>query len=133
METEKAAILKTLNGETQAAFSRAYEKWKEHWVHEPYVTKTYMNFADTTMSETRGWDQVNAFVRDYIAAHPEPASLPEPLRDIELRLYGSGAWVSYEQQDPSIGLKREIRLMEKIDGRWKIAGMQTIIYGQKGE
>lgn len=40
-----------------------------------------------------------------------------------------GAWVTYEQQDSLRGLKRETRLMEKVNGEWKIAGMQTTIYG----
>lgn len=46
-----------------------------------------------------------------------------------MRLYGKGAWVTYQQQDSLRGLKRETRLMEKVNGEWKIAGMQTTIYG----
>ncbi|MEM6769046.1 MAG: hypothetical protein AAF597_00560 [Bacteroidota bacterium] len=126
--TEKAAILKTLNDETASAFSRDYEGWKSHWMQEDYVTKTYMNFADSSMTETLGWEEVNQFVVDYFAEHPEPDPLPEPLTDFEVRLYGEGAWVSYVQDDPSRGRKRETRLMEKVDGKWRIAGMQTVIY-----
>jgi hypothetical protein len=39
--------------------------------------------------------------------------------------------VSYQQVDSLRGLKRETRLMEKTAGGWKIAGMQTTIYGIK--
>lgn len=128
--SEKAAILRTLNEETIAAFSRDLATWQDKWIHTPYVTKTYLNFSDSSMTETLGWADVNQFVVDYFAAHPEPDPLPEPLKDIEVRLYGNGAWVSYEQQDPARGRKRETRLMEKVAGSWKIAGMQTVIYGQ---
>lgn len=128
--TEKAAILATLNAETVAAFSRDYDGWQAHWVHEPYVTKTYMNFADSSLTETLGWAEVNEFIVDYFAGHPEPDPLPEPLMDIDVRLYGSGAWVSYDQTDPARGRKRETRLMERVDGKWKIAGMGTVIYGE---
>jgi hypothetical protein len=127
---EKTAILRTLNEETIAAFSRDLAAWQDKWVHSPYVTKTYLNFSDSSMTETLGWADVNQFVVDYFAAHPEPDPLPEPLKDIDVRLYGDGAWVSYEQQDPARGRKRETRLMEKVAGDWKIAGMQTVIYGQ---
>jgi hypothetical protein len=126
---EKAAILATLNGETAAAFSRDYERWRSYWVHEPYVTKSYMNFAEGSMTETLGWAEVDQFIVDYFADHPEPDPLPDPLVDIEVRLYGDGAFVSYEQDDPARGRKRETRLMERIDGQWKIAGMGTVIYG----
>lgn len=126
----KSAILNALNNETIAAFSRDYDGWKSHWVQEPYVTKTYMNFADSTLTETLGWAGVNQFVVDYFEEHPEPDPLPEPLTDIDVRLYGDGAWVSYEQNDPARGRKRETRLMERHEGQWKIAGMQTVIYGE---
>lgn len=127
---DKAAILRVLNEETTAAFSRDYEGWQSKWVQTPYVTKTYMNFADSSMTETLGWEEVNQFVVDYFAEHPEPDPLPDPLISIDVRVYGNGAWVSYEQDDPARGHKRETRLMERVDEAWKIAGMQTVIYGQ---
>ena len=126
---EKARILGVLNGETRAALGRDYEAWREHWVHAPYVAKTYVNVADGTGSETRGWDAVDTFVRTYLEEHPEPESPPPPLTSADVRLYSDGAWVSYEQQDADQGWKRESRLMEKVGGRWKIAGMHTTVYG----
>ena len=55
------------------------------------------------------------------------------LDKIDVRLYRNGAWVTYEQRDSLRGLKRETRLMEKVNGEWKIAGMQTTIYGFETE
>ena len=127
---EKAAILATINAETVAAFSRDYEGWQAKWVHAPYVTKTYLNFADSSMTETLGWEEVNTFVVEYFAAHPAPDPLPEPLETIDVRLYGTGALVTYGQDDPARGRKREMRLMEKEASIWKIAGMHTTIYGE---
>jgi len=130
---EKANILAVLNNETKAAFSRNYEAWKDNWVHEDFVTKTYMQFPDSIITETLGWKEINEFVKTYFDEHPEPDPLPEPLKDIEVRLYGKGAWVTYEQEDPVRGLKRETRLMEKVGSKWKIAGMHTTIYGLKNK
>lgn len=126
---EKAAIISVLNNETKAAFTRDYQGWQDKWVHEPYVTKTYMDFSDSTMTETLGWAEINDFVKTYIEDHPEPDPLPALLEDVDVRLYGTGAWVEYQQDDPGRGRKRETRLMEKVNGEWKIAGMQTTIYG----
>ena len=131
-EQEKAAILNTLNSETEAAFSRDYEAWQGKWVHDPNMTKIYINFADSTFSESVGWSKIGQFVKDYFVAHPEPEPVPELVDDIDVRLYGTGAWVTYEQSDSLRGLKRETRLMEKVEGKWKIAGMQTTIYGAEG-
>ncbi|AXT57563.1 hypothetical protein D1815_18085 [Aquimarina sp. AD1] len=129
IEQEKKAILKTLNNETKAAFNRNYESWKKTWVHDPKITKTYINFADSTFSESVGWNKISLYVKTFIEEHPEPEPIPKLLKDIDIRLYGNGAWVTYELKDSLRGLKRETRLMEKINGSWKIAGMQTTIYG----
>ena len=132
-EQEKAAILATINRETEAAFRRDYEGWKDYWVHEPYVAKTYMEMPDSSLSETLGWEAIDEFVRTYIEEHPEPDPVPTLVDDINVQLYGEGAWVSFEQNDSVRGLKRETRLMEKVDGQWKIAGMHTTIYGSESE
>ena len=132
-ESEKKAILETLRQETAAAFQRDYEGWKDKWVHDPTITKIYVNFADSTFSESVGWEEISGFVKTFIEEHPEPEPVPSMVEDIEVRLYGNGAWVTYEQQDSLRGLKRETRLMEKVEGQWKIAGMQTTIYGLQME
>lgn len=132
-EQEKAAILEVINNETKAAFSRDYEGWKDKWVHDPSITKTYIDFQNNTMTETIGWEEINDFVKTYIEEHPDPDPLPTLVDDITVRLYGTGAWVSFEQNDAERGFKRETRLMERVDGKWKIAGMHTTIYGFKDD
>ncbi len=129
LEEERALILSVLNNETKAAFQRDFEGWKKFWVHSPNVTKTYMNFVEDDFSESIGWKNISDFVRTFIEAHPETEPVPELLDKIDIRLYDDGAWVYFEQMDSIRGLKRETRLMEKVDDQWKIAGMHTSIYG----
>ncbi|MHA7057033.1 hypothetical protein ACWGOQ_0007430 [Aquimarina sp. M1] len=130
-EQEKHAILKTLHNETKAAFQRDFKSWRYHWIQDSTIYKTYINFEKNSFSESIGWSEISSFVKTFIEEHPEPEPVPELVKDIEVRLYNNGAWVTYEQQDSIRGLKRETRLMEKTDGVWKIAGMHTTIYGLK--
>jgi hypothetical protein len=130
-EAEKAAIIKTLNDETKFFFKRDYPAWKNTWVQEEFVTKTYMKMMDSSLSETIGWNAINSFGEKYISDHPKPDPVPSLLNEVNVRLYENAAWVTFEQQDSLRGRKRENRLMEKIDGQWKIAGMHTTIYGFK--
>ena len=129
IEVEKEEILNALNGETKAAFQRDYEAWTKFWIHDPNLSKTYMNYVDNSFSESIGWKEVSGFVKKFIEEHPTPEPPPKLLDEIDIRLYENGAWVSYEQLDSIRGRKRETRLMEKENGMWKIAGMHTTIYG----
>ena len=128
-ELEKEAILTALLTETKAAFARDYKGWKANWVHRSSISKTYMNFVDTTFFEMTGWLEIDDFVRTYLEEHPDPVPPPAQAESVDVKIYGTGAWVSYEIMDEVFGKKRETRLMEKEDGRWKIAGMHTSIYG----
>ena len=128
-EQEKKDILETLNNETKAAFQRDYDDRQDHWVHDPNIKKTYINFNDSSFTESVGWAEISAFVKTFIEEHPEPEPLPKLVDDINVRLYGNGAWVTFHQHDSLRGQKRETRLMEKVNGHWKIAGMHTTIYG----
>jgi len=132
-EKEKRAIMESLRNETKAACQRDYEAWKSFWVQHPKISKTYMNFDENTFSEMNGWKEVDDFVRTYIEEHPEPVTPPAQPEELDLRLYGTGAWVSFDILDEGQGLKRETRLMEKEGGIWKIAGMHTSIYGLQRE
>jgi hypothetical protein len=131
LQREKAAIIEILNNETKAAFERDYGRWENYWVHDPDITKTYIDVTTHMYSESVGWKEISSFVKKFIEEHPKPEPVPELLKEINVRLYETGAWVTYEQLDSLRGLKKETRLMEKINGVWKIAGMQTTIYGFK--
>lgn len=128
-DQEKTAIIAVLKGETAAAFNRDYQEWQSFWLHENDIEKSYIDYPNNKMSNSTGWGEISRFVKKYIEDHPEPAPVPKLADDFKVRLYGSGAWVSYNQHDAKVGFKREFRLMEKHNGEWKIAGMQTIIYG----
>lgn len=126
---DKQAILNVLNGETKAAFQRDYKAWTTYWIHRDDISKTYIDFPENSFSESRGWEEISTFVKTFFNKHPQPEPIPDLLQDINVRIYGTGAWVNFEQQDSLRGRKYETRLMEKEGNKWKIAGMQTTIYG----
>jgi len=129
LEQEKTAILECLKNETKAACRRDYLDWKTYWIHDQKISKTYMNFVENSFSEMKSWKEIDDFVRTYLEEHPEPVPPPAQPDVIDVRIYGSGAWVTFEVVDRVNGRKGETRLMQKEAGKWKIAGMHTSIYG----
>ena len=131
LDRETARVLDVLNAETRAALGRDYSAWRAHWVHAPYVVKTYTDEADGSASVMLGWDAVDDFVRTYLEEHPEPEAPPPPLTAADVQVFGDTAWVVYEQDTAGGGRKREARRMERAGGAWRIAGMHTTIVGAK--
>ncbi len=126
---ERLAVLKVLNDETKYAFERDYKRWSDCWVQNQHISKTYINLAEGSASESLGWNEISGFVKDFMDQNPEPEPVPEPITKANVKVYGNAAWVTYNQLDSIRGRKRETRLMEKSENRWKIAGMHTTIYG----
>ena len=122
-QSEKDAIIETLQLETRYFCERKLEKWQEQWVHKPYTTKMYA--GNTEFREFTGWQKVNQNTLDHIKAHPEKISIPVSNQDYTIELLGKTALVFYSNNNAS-GTVREIRLMIKEEGKWKIARMETI-------
>ena len=55
---EKKAIIETLNNETRAAFQRDYESWQDKWIHDEDITKIYIDFPESSCSESLGWEEL---------------------------------------------------------------------------
>lgn len=119
----EALIIETLEKETKYFCERNLEKWQEQWSHKPYVSKMYA--GNTEFREFIGWEAINQNTVDHIKAFPEEIPIPVSHRDYSIELLGESALVFYSNTNAT-GTVREIRLMVKQDGKWKIVRMQTI-------
>jgi len=125
----KAAIEK----ETSAFFNLDRKGWEESWLQAPYV---YWSYSDSTgTSYIEGWEAVKKSFDDYFktqvpsrqidVAHQsnnKPITIDRKWK--EIRIYGTGAFVRYDQKVKDDQLYRDetsqIRVLEKKDGKWKI-------------
>ena len=127
---ELAAILKVIEAETNCFFSRDYACWKQHWVQEAHAFQAWNN-SDGTFDARTGWAAVDKEIGDYIQNNPvgpEKSSHPKVIRkNIITKFYGQDvAYLNWDQynSDPGDGKFRhskESRIMEKHEGKWKIA------------
>ena len=131
---EKEAILTVIESETKCFFQRDYECWKNYWVQKPYTFQAWNN-ADGTYDSKVGWKTVSEGVKKYLAENPikegEAENRSVKRNNIQANFYNPNlAYLIWEQinqtrDGKSCRKSQETRIMEKIDGDWRIAHISS--------
>lgn len=124
---EEKAILKVIESESEYFWGRNYDKWAALYVRAPYTVWT--SASRDGVRRYNGWEEWSGQVKQLFENDPEP----QPYKGVvhkynySFRIYGKGAWVSFEQMND--GTKTlETRIMEKENGKWKIAMVEVIYH-----
>jgi hypothetical protein len=144
-QKEKEAILKVIEKETDCFFKRDYDCWKDQFVQTAYAFQAWNN-SDGTVNAKTGWDEIDERTKMYLAdpankpkpddmgqeysVKEKPASHPSVIRKNMIAKFfspslGYFVWDQYNS-DPAKKLytfSKESRLMEKINGQWKIVNV----------
>jgi hypothetical protein len=125
LSKEEEAIKSVIEAESEHFWARDYDKWMDLWVHESYSVWT--SASKSGVRRYDGWDAWSTEVKNLFKEDPDP----QPYEGVvykynyRFRIYGKGAWVSFEQMND--GTKTyETRIMEKHGGKWKIAMVEVI-------
>ncbi|MBL7856426.1 MAG: nuclear transport factor 2 family protein [Cyclobacteriaceae bacterium] len=127
------AIKQVLERETKAFFEIDSKAWADSWSHVPYA---FWSFADTTdVNSFSGWDAIEKGFADYFkTAKPSKANIDRTWHDI--RIYGNAAYARFTQHVKD-GTERppqaEVRVLEKIKGKWKIVCVTVIAIEKDNE
>lgn len=127
LQKEKDAILATIEKETNSFFARDYESWKSTFAHTDYAFQAWSN-QDGTFDASVGWELIDKTIGSYISENPVPDSAQRKVerKNIMFKFYGPNvAFLTWDQFNSDIGANmflhsKETRLMEKINGEWKI-------------
>lgn len=129
-EAELVAIMKVIEDETTCFFARDYTCWKKHWVNEDYAFQAWNN-NDGTYDAKVGWSEVDRRIGSYIKDNPVTlggtTGHPKVERlNLRKRFYGDQVahltWEQYnsDEDEKTYQISQEVRLMEKVNGEWKI-------------
>ena len=131
-ETEHSAVLRVLEAETAAYLAKDYDAWADCWLHTEHVRR-WAWFPVSGVTIEFGWSRVAALMRKAMQDFPEPLSVEVKRENLSLRVVGAMAWVTYDQysantEDPFnlAGLQHEMRICEKVDGRWKLSFISVL-------
>lgn len=134
-DAELAAIMKVIENETACFFARDYDCWKENWVEEDYAFQAWSN-SDGTYDAKVGWSEVDRRIGNYIKENPlrgegSIQSFKAERLNLRTKFYGDQvAHLTWEQNNTgengtTYQISQEVRLMEKVDGQWKIVNVSA--------
>ena len=130
---DEAAIKAVIEKETKAFFEIDQKTWAGLWAHEPYV---FWSFADTTdVNSFSGWTEINKGFENYFkTSKPSTANISRDWHHIKIE--GKMAYIRFTQQvtdDSDRPQQAEVRVMEKINGEWKIVCVSVIAIQKDNE
>jgi len=130
-QDEKAAIKQVIATETTSFMNLDYATWADTWAKVPYVYWCYTD--STTSSFIEGWDALDkTYARYFKEAIPSHAKITNEW--IEIRVYGNGAYARFIQRakdDVDTEETSQVRVLEKIDGKWKVVCVWAIAQNSK--
>lgn len=130
---DEAAIKALIEKETKAFFEIDYATWKACWAHVPHA---FWSFADTTdVNSFSGWTAINnGFANYFKTSRPSTAKIERKWHD--MKIYSNGAYVRFTQlvrDDTDRPAQEEVRVLEKINGQWKIVCVAVIAVQKDNE
>lgn len=135
---DSAEIMAAIVGETAAFYNKDFNAWAGEWVHAPYVrVMGWWPKGGVTVRE--GWDVVSGEVRQLMKESPKPNPTATQVRreNINMQIRGNVAWLTWDEYGLNTGdsnmdmpgLTRSTRVLEKRDGRWRIAYVGWLLQG----
>ncbi len=127
IETEKEAILKVIQDESEFARDGKFEEFVDLYIHDEFNTR--LNLGTDSYEITNGWENIKASLerikdRDSTSYKSINVSKENPT----IKITGNNAWLicdniwhgTYEGEEV-YNDNLQITFLEKVDGNWKIS------------
>lgn len=125
-QADQAAIKAVIEKETTAFFGVDSTTWKSCWLNAPYAYWAYSDSSGGNFVE--GTKNIQKNFKEYFkTAKPSKSKIERTW--LEIRIYGSGAYVRFIQKitdDIDRDETSEARVLEKENGKWKIVLMNAM-------
>ncbi|MCB0687867.1 MAG: nuclear transport factor 2 family protein [Saprospiraceae bacterium] len=135
--TEEKEIMSVIERESKSFWDKDFKNFSDCWAHQDYV-RIIGWWSDGGISVTEGWNTIGKKIQKMMLDNPVPNPQNPVRKNINIRIGKDMAWVTFDQygkdtDDPKFdmpGLSRETRVLEKIEGKWKIVYVGWLLQGQ---
>lgn len=126
---DEAAIRQAIDAETKAYHEANFAVWGSNWATVPYIERQQESLKKLANTPYLKGQNLQKAYEVYAKTH-KPTGLTSVVSDYESHLGGNVAWVAFTQEDRkadgSVAQKeRALRILEKINGQWKIVMMSS--------
>lgn len=124
--SDEEAIRQTCENETKYYHEADVKNWEAQWsnkAHAEYQSQYLNELIKTPFAK----NEVLSGMMNSVSKTIKSDGLVSKMTDFEARINGNMAWATYTQEDfkgeTSATKSRQLRILEKINGLWKIVGL----------
>ena len=123
---DEMAIRQTCENETKYFHEADTKNWGSQWSDKGYAEYNSQYLKELIKTPFAKGEMLVG-LKNNVAKTLKPDGLVSKTADFEARINGNMAWVTYTQEDfkgeTSTAKSRQLRILEKINGSWKIVGL----------
>ena len=133
IEKEKEAIIAVIEEETDATMNGDYERWANTYVQDE--TNVRLSANSESYNLIVGWEDLNSYFKEAFNNMEEQSTAWKGGKtNYKIKVYGNAAWVmcdetmvNAEAEEAMEWKAIETRILEKIDGEWKIVFLSYVV------
>ena len=132
VSAEEEALKKVVTAETEGYCKRDFAVWANSYVDAPTTSSMLTpNGPYASLAGTTDFQKMSKGMKAWMAASPQSEMQVTKCDNWVSRVNGNMAWIMYDQFNvmTKTGTKmksRELRVLEKVNGEWKISSSSSI-------
>jgi Domain of unknown function (DUF4440) len=127
---DEIAVRKAIEDETAAYHRGDVEAWQAGFANKPYTERMHQSLKVLAKTPYLKGENLRQGHAAFAKAH-KATTQSAVLSDFEAHISGNTAWATYTQETRNasgtvVGKERGLRILEKIEGEWKIVLMSFV-------
>ena len=130
---DEAAVQRVLDAARSAFDKRDLTGFTDLFVKSPYLYyQVYTSDGQVIMAQ--GWEAMTHMVGGHMKSNPKPSQTKASMNDPHIHINGNTAWANatnHWEVDGQKNQSRDLLILEKQGGQWKIAALTSQTYADK--